>query len=55
VIAQSQENFALIINVPPALPGTGAADRLPGTLAVLVVSVLLLMGGYALQRRGHAA
>jgi hypothetical protein len=55
VIAQSQENVALIINVPPSLPGTGAADRLPGALAVLVVSVLLLMGGYALQRRGHAA
>ncbi len=55
VIAQSQENFALIINVPQALPGTGAADRLPGALAALVTSVLLLVGGYALQRRGHAA
>ncbi len=55
VIAQSQENYALIINVPPALPGTGAADRLPGALAVLVASVLLLTAGYVLQRRGHAA
>ena len=55
VIVQSQENVALIINLPPALPGTGGADRLPGALAVLVASVLLLMCGYALQRRGHAA
>ena len=55
VIAQSQENVVLIINVPSTLPGTGTADRLPEALAVLVASVLLLMGGYALQRRGYAA
>jgi len=49
VIAQSQENVALIINVPPALPGTGADTGTPVTWGVAALAVLAT--GTYLRRR----